>query len=145
MNSPQCYALNHYAHGQPTPEQLGELSALGVRTVINLRAPEEAIGFDEAGVAADLGLNYVTLPIAGAPDLDRARVTQFGEVLEEARRHGGVLIHCASSNRVGAMVALDEAFNRGASVEDALAHGRAAGLTALEPVVAALLEADRAP
>src|SRR3546814_1879353 len=94
--------------GQPTPAHLAELVREGVHTVINLRAPEEPTEYDEAAEAARLGLHYVSLPIAGAADLDRARVREFGQKLDDARREGGVLIHCGSSNRVGAMIARSE-------------------------------------
>lgn len=144
MTAPTCFAEDHYASGQPTPAHLAELAREGVRTVINLRAPGEPLEYDEPAAAAQLGLRYVALPIAGANDLDRERVRQFGLVLDEARRNGGVLIHCASSNRVGAMVALDEALNRGGSLQAALAHGRAAGLDSLEPAVVALAEREGA-
>ena len=145
MTAPARFADDHYASGQPTPAHLAELQREGVRTVINLRAPGEPMEYDEAAEAARLGLHYVALPIAGAADLDRERVRQFGRVLDQARRDGGVLIHCASSNRVGAMVALDEALNRGRPLADALAHGRAAGLVSLEPAVVALAEREGAP
>lgn len=138
MTAPKRFADNHYAGGQPTPDHLAELARAGVRTVINLRAPDEPVEYDEAAETARLGLRYVALPIAGPTDLDRERVRQFGRVLDDARREGGLLIHCASANRVGAMVALDEALNRGRPLQDALVHGRAAGLASLEPAVVAL-------
>ena len=47
---------------------------------------------------------------------------------------GPVLIHCASSNRVGALLALRESL-RGASDEEALEFGKQAGMTRLEPLV----------
>lgn len=144
MTAATRFAEDHYASGQPTRAHLAALVREGVRTVINLRAPDEPTEYDEAAAAAELGLRYVALPIAGAADLDRERVRQFGVVLDAARREGGVLIHCASSNRVGAMVALDEALNRGGSIQEALAHGRAAGLASLEPAVIALAEREQA-
>jgi len=145
MSTPSRFAEDHYAGGQPTPAHLAHLAREGVRTVINLRAPDEPMAYDEAAEAARLGLRYVALPIAGAADLDRERVREFGCALDDARRQGGVLIHCASSNRAGAMVALDEALNRGCRLDDALERGRAAGLQALEPAVVALAEREGAP
>ena len=100
--------------------------------------------YDEAAEAARLGLRYVTLPVTGPADLDRDRVREFGHVLDEARREGGVLIHCASSNRVGAMIALDETLNRGCELAEALERGRSAGLKTLEPAVVALAEREGA-
>ena len=145
MTAPARFADHHYAGGQPTPEHLAELGRQGVRTVVNLRAPGEPTGYDEAEEASRLGLRYVALPIAGADDLDLERVREFGRVLDEARRDGGVLIHCASSNRAGALVALDECLNRGRPLEDALERGRAAGLTSLEPTVVALAGREQGP
>jgi protein tyrosine phosphatase (PTP) superfamily phosphohydrolase (DUF442 family) len=122
MIAPTCFAENQYACGQPTPAHLAQLQHAGVRTVINLRGAGEPTDYDEAAEAARLG-----------------------RVLDLARRSGGVLIHCATSNRVGAMVALDEHLNRGRPFDDALARGRAAGLKSLEPAVVALAtEASRA-
>ena len=91
MSTPWRFAEDHYAGGQPTPADLAEVVREGVRTVINLRAPDEPAEYDEAAEAARLGLNYVSLPIAGAADLDRARVREFGQTLDDARREGGVL------------------------------------------------------
>ncbi|MCC8628710.1 fused DSP-PTPase phosphatase/NAD kinase-like protein [Xanthomonas vesicatoria] len=134
------FAEGHYASGQPTRLQLAELASKDVRTVINLRPPEEPVDYEEAGEADRLGLRYVKLPIANAGDLDHARVQTFGRLLDQARTEGAVLIHCASANRVGAMVALDQVLNRGTPLATALERGRAAGLKALEPAVIALAQ-----
>lgn len=144
MTAPTRFAHDRYAAGQPTPAHLAELARQGVRTVINLRGAEEPVDYDEAAEAARLGLRYVTLPITGAADFDRDRVREFGRLLDDAGREGGVLIHCATSNRVGAMVALDETLNRGCALPQALELGRAAGLKTLEPAVVALAERERA-
>lgn len=144
MTSPIPFDEAHYAGGQPTREELARLAREGVRTVINLRAPGETADYDEPAEAERLGMRYASLPIAGAGDLDRERVQRFGRMLDEARREGGVLIHCASSNRVGAMVALDEALNRGRPLATALERGRAAGLAALEPAVVGLIQREEA-
>ncbi|WP_133479995.1 fused DSP-PTPase phosphatase/NAD kinase-like protein [Cognatilysobacter segetis] len=144
MTAPTQFAEGQYAAGQPTPVQLSQLAAAGVRTVINLRAPSEPAGYDEGDEVARLGLRYWTLPISGPVDLDRERVRRFGELLDDARREGGVLIHCATSNRVGAMVALDAALNRGRALGDALELGRAAGLATLEPAVVDLVTREGA-
>lgn len=144
MTSPLPFDDAHFAGGQPTREELARLAREGVRTVINLRAPGEAVDYDEPAEAARLGMRYASLPIAGAGDLDRERVQHFGRLLDKARRDGGVLIHCASSNRAGALVALDEALNRGRPLDAALERGRAAGLAALEPVVVDLVQREQA-
>ncbi|HEY4583734.1 MAG TPA: sulfur transferase domain-containing protein [Lysobacter sp.] len=145
MTAPVRFADALYAAGQPTSAHLAGLAREGVRTVINLRGVDEPCEYDEAAEAARLGMRYLTLPIAGPADVDRERVRRFGALLDEARGDGGVLIHCATSNRVGAMVALDQALNRGCDLAGALEHGRSAGLATLEPVVVALAEREGAP
>src|SRR4026207_1772994 len=51
--------------GQPTETALRELRAKGVTTLVNLRMPEEMaqVGFDEAALAKELGLNYGPIPV----------------------------------------------------------------------------------
>lgn len=129
-----------YSGGQPTREHLDTLAAAGVRTVINLRAADEASGFDEAELAQALGLDYVTIPIAGSSDLTRENARLLGRALAAAKTRGATLIHCASGNRVGAMLALMSAWESGTPSTDALRIGFSAGLTTLEPAVSRLLE-----
>jgi uncharacterized protein (TIGR01244 family) len=132
-----------YAAGQPSLQDFSALAQEGVRTVINLRGPAEQIGFDEAAETERLGMRYVTIPIAGAQDLVPDVIARFSRELHDARASGPVLIHCGSSNRVGAMLALDAGITHGASLDAALSFGRNAGLSALEPAVEALLRASQ--
>lgn len=135
------YEPGLYSAGQPNIEQLQALARAGVRTIINLRALDEPAPFDEPRAAADLGLRYVSIPVAGAKALMAATIA-FARALDEAERHGDTLIHCASGNRVGALVALHRSLMRRASPEEAMAVGRRAGLAGFEPVVAMLLGRD---
>lgn len=124
--------------GQPSPEQLRAAKAHGLRRIVNLRPHSEPIGFDEAAVAAELGIDYVNIPVAGPGDLSADKARALDAALRDAG--GPVLVHCASSNRVGALFAL-RAQQQGQSAEAALEVGRAAGLRAMEPVVRQLLGA----
>lgn len=133
------YESGLYGAGQPSAADLASLTRDGVRTIINLRGPDEATPFDEAEEAARLGLRYVSIPVSGGADLHESTIRRFSAALDEARIHGGALVHCASANRVGALVALERALMRGASATEALAVGRRAGLAGLEPAVTALL------
>lgn len=130
-----------YTGGQPSAEQLRDAAATGIRTVIDLRQPGEDRGFDETAVAEELGLRYVRLPIAGAAGLTDANARTLERLLAQA--DGPVLLHCASGNRAGALLALIHARGEGASVEQALGVGRRAGMTSLEPAIRKLLESDR--
>jgi len=119
--------------GQPSQDDLARLKSEGVRTVIDLRGAQEDRGYDEAAEAQRLGLAYIALPIAGKDDITPANAKALGELLRA--QDGDVLLHCASGNRVGALLALDAAV-RGIPREEALELGRAAGLKSLEPVAA---------
>ncbi|MEO6264778.1 MAG: protein tyrosine phosphatase family protein [Luteimonas sp.] len=124
-----------YSAGQPNEAELAALARNGMRTIINLRHPSEASEFDEADAVAAAGMRYVSIPVSGAQELTPETVTRFSEEMEDARSRGPVLIHCGSANRVGALIALEQAWVQGQSPDVALAAGRAAGLAGLEPVV----------
>ena len=121
----------------------GDVAALqraGIREVVNLRPASETPGFDEAAALQAAGIAYRNLPIAGAADLDRANVARFDRLLREAGA-APTLVHCASGNRVGAMIALRAVWIEGRPVDAALAEGRRWGLKSLEPAVRAKLQA----
>ncbi|MEM1204547.1 MAG: sulfur transferase domain-containing protein [Acidobacteriota bacterium] len=120
--------------GQPSPEALEQAATAGYRTILNLRgAGEGDEGRDEAGEVEALGMRYVTLPIASAGDLDRERILSLKALLDDADARP-MMIHCASGNRVGALLALVAA-ETGTPPDAALGLGLDAGLTRLEPVI----------
>ena len=123
--------------GQPDEEALAVFAASGYSTVIDLRAPGEDRGLDEAGVAESLGLDYVQLPVRSGKDVSFDRARQLQSLIDEA--DGPVLLHCGSGNRVGALLALAKSLD-GSSDEEALEYGRSAGLTRLEGKVKETLE-----
>jgi len=127
------------ASGQPDAEQLALFSAAGYVAVVDLRGESEDRGLDEAAAVEGLGMDYVTLPISNADAISWDNATKLEEIL--ASYAGPVLVHCGSGNRVGALLALSSSKN-GADDEDAVAYGRAAGLTGLESVVRSRLAED---
>jgi uncharacterized protein (TIGR01244 family) len=142
---PRHVALDAHRHasGQPTAEALAQLPGAGITTVIDLRPDQETPELDEKSVAEKAGLKYRALPISGAADLTRENVTRFDQLLK-ATANENVLIHCASGNRVGAMLALQARWVQGKSAEEALAIGKAAGMTGLATDVQKLLDAPAA-
>ncbi len=129
--------------GQPTAEQLEQAAAAGYRTVINLRTEGEPGIEDQAALVADLGMRYVHLPVAGAPDVTEANARELTRLLEESERP--ILLHCGSGNRVGALLALSSYYVDGKSAEEAIDYGLESGLTRLEPAVREHLSAAGAP
>jgi uncharacterized protein (TIGR01244 family) len=123
--------------------QAGDVAALegaGIRQVIDLSVDSETPAFDEAAAMRAAGIAYHNLPIRGAGDLTRANVVRFDQLLRDAGTQE-TLVHCASSNRVGAMIALRAALIDGKSSEAALAEGRRWGMKSLEPAVRERLHA----
>ncbi len=123
----------HVSTGQPDAETLATAREAGFVAVIDLRGEEEDRGIDEVAAVEALGMRYVSLPVHGADDVTFENAEELDRLLGEF--DGPVLVHCASGNRVGALVAL-RASAAGASDDEALAAGKAAGLTRLEPAVA---------
>ncbi len=129
---------NRYTSGQPTMQQLGAFSDLGVTTVINLRSTQEMQDIPEHQWTHDLNMSYYQLPVSSAADLTPELVADLHQILQR-HQDDNVLIHCASSNRVGAMMALRAKWHQQASTEEALAIGRQHGLKSLENHVTRLL------
>lgn len=133
-------APHRVASGALQQGDIATLRRAGVREVINLRTAAETPGFDEAAAVRNAGITYHNLPISGVSDLTRDNVFRFDRLLSEAGDQL-TLVHCASSNRVGAMIALRAAVVGGLSTEAALAEGRRWGLKSLQPAVRARLDA----
>lgn len=123
--------------GQPDSEILSLVKEAGFTTIVDMRRPTEDRGMDEAAEVAALGMRYIALPIDGANGVTYENAAALDKILAAA--DGPVLLHCASGNRVGALHALSRKM-AGASNEEALAAGLAAGLTRLEPVVVERLQ-----
>jgi uncharacterized protein (TIGR01244 family) len=132
--------------GQPTDEQLEQAKKDGVKTVINLRGTAEAAEYaaEEAKVKA-LGMTYVHIPIDGktGDGLNEANARKLGELL--AAENKPVMLHCATGQRVGALLGLRAYYVDGATPEAALATAKANGLSkpALEKIVADIVARPR--
>jgi uncharacterized protein (TIGR01244 family) len=127
------------AAGQPDKTVFEAFAKAGYVAVVDMRAPDEDRGLaDEAGLVESLGLEYVAFPIASGDEISFESARRLDDLL--AGYAGPVLVHCASSNRVGALLALRESL-RGADNAAALEYGRRAGLTRLEPLVKEVLDA----
>ena len=125
--------------GQPDKAALEVFAEAGYATVIDLRGEGEDRGFDEAAVVQELGLHYVILPIESGDAISFDNARKLDELLQGYP--GPALIHCASANRVGALLALRASLH-GADDETALAQGIEGGLTRLEGVVRERLAED---
>ncbi len=128
---------NIYTGGQP--ESFSEVAESGVKHVINLRPPAETPEIDEEAMVTENGMAYYNLPINGPQDLTRENVEALDQILNQIGDET-VLVHCASSNRVGALAALRAAWLQGKSDDEALEIGNNWGLTKMQPAVEQLLD-----
>jgi protein tyrosine phosphatase (PTP) superfamily phosphohydrolase (DUF442 family) len=111
--------------GQPAAAQFRAAADAGVRVVIDLRDPMEPRPLDEPALVAELGLEYVNIPVTvGA--LDDATLERLLALL---RQHAGspMLLHCASANRVGGALIpyliLDEGMDEQQAIDTAMRVG----------------------
>ncbi|MDX1490781.1 MAG: sulfur transferase domain-containing protein [Pseudohongiellaceae bacterium] len=128
---------NILTSGQPTQEQLQVLANSGVKHIVNLRPVAEQ-EWDEAAYVESLGMQYHSIPVAGAAGVSVANAQSLDELLNSLNGQP-LLVHCASSNRVGALRALAASINEGAPLESAIATGKDWGLRSLEPVVRGII------
>jgi uncharacterized protein (TIGR01244 family) len=112
--------------GQPDAAALGIFAEQGYKTVIDIRTEPEDRGMDEATVIGDLGMEYIVFPIDKPEAINFDNARELTRLIAESE--GPVLVHCGSSNRVGALFALQKSLD-GADDEVALEYGREAGMT----------------
>lgn len=131
--------------GQPSEARLREV-APKVARVVSFRGPDEHKDYDEAAVVAEAGGTFASVPFAKKtvkaslkdPEERKRAYAAFDAALKEPEKT--TWFHCGSGNRVGALWALYRAEVEKKPVEEAIADGKAAGLTKLEPVVREILE-----
>ena len=126
--------------GQPDEAALEVFAENGYAVVIDMRGPEEDRGMEDfRGAVEATGMKYVSFPVVGREAISFDTAQKLDGLLEGM--DGPVVLHCGSGNRVGAVLALRESL-AGVDDESAIAFGRDAGMTRLEPVVREVLEAE---
>ncbi|TVR94585.1 MAG: hypothetical protein EA418_09785 [Wenzhouxiangellaceae bacterium] len=120
--------------GCPSDRDLARLKRAGFKTVLDLRESKEWSGDDFAGRVKQAGLRFLQLPVSGLESVDESLTRQFWAYWNDARLKP-MLVHCASGNRVGAMLALAARRHGKVDVEQAIDSGLAAGMKAAEPII----------
>lgn len=113
--------------GQPTREQLQVMAAAGVQHVINLRTPGEQVDFDEQAAVEALGMNYHSIPVEGAGGINSDNAGRLQSLLADLEGQPS-LIHCATGNRVGGLMAVNH-FRSSGDSDAAIAEGARWGMT----------------
>ena len=119
--------------GQPSEDQLTQAKSLGYKSIVNLRGIGEPGTETEPQLAISLGLEYVHIPVSGPHDISVEKAKALSDALEEVE--APTIVHCASGNRVGALLAMRAFHVLGESAESALKFGRQSGMTRLEAFV----------
>lgn len=116
--------------GQPSPAQLEALGAARCVTVVDLRAASEPRGFDERAAVAAAGMEYFPIPLT-AETVSDVEFDRVRDVLSD-RAERPVLVHCASANRVGALLIPFFVLDEGLPESEALAAAKRVGLRSPE-------------
>lgn len=138
IESPKQVSDKLWVMGTPSKELLADFSDEGGEVVINLLSQKEMTDSEEAAVVTRNGMAYYHVPVNGADGVTLANARLVDRILLK-NSDKTVLIHCASSNRVGALMALRAGWLDGMSVENALEVGREHGMTSLEAKVKSML------
>ena len=87
-----------------------------------------SVGFDEKDAVENAGMTYVHTPMGGGIPA-KAELERIVRALDSSS-DAPVLLHCASSNRVGSIWAVYAGLYAGLSTESAISEGQAAGMRA---------------
>ncbi|HGY92479.1 MAG TPA: hypothetical protein ENK43_15030 [Planctomycetes bacterium] len=99
----------------------------GVKTVINLRMPDETPKMKEPELVKGLGLDYVALPFKGPDTLKDEIFDSARRVLKDSSKRP-ILMHCKSGNRVGAIWYAYRVLDEGVDPAVAMKEAKAVGL-----------------
>lgn len=138
IESPKQVSEKLWVMGTPSDEQLAEFADNGGDVVINLLSQKEMTESEETAVVTRNGMAYYHVPVNGADGVTLENARMVDRILLE-NSDKTVLVHCASSNRVGALMALRAGWLDGMPVEKALEVGREHGMTSLEDKVKTML------
>jgi len=128
---------NLWTGGQLSSRDLTRLGALGITTAIDLRGRGEPQPFHPPTAFAQHDVAYVQIPVEGGGDLSKQNAAKLAEAIDASS--GGVVVYCASGNRVGALFACHAKWYGELALDEAIAIGNARGLRQMEPMVRQIL------
>ena len=113
--------------GQPRMEHFARLKAEGIKTVVNLRTPEEHNAAEERQAVEQAGLKYFHIPVVYR-DPQAAQVDEFLKVTDDPANRP-MFIHCTAAIRVGAFWLIRRVVRDGWTWDRALEDARKVGLS----------------
>jgi protein tyrosine phosphatase (PTP) superfamily phosphohydrolase (DUF442 family) len=127
--------------GQPDSAGVTRIAAAGYRALLDLRTNAEARGFRESEAAKRAGLRYVKLAV-GRDQLPDGTLRRFRAFMNDPANHP-VVVHCASGNRVGALLLPWLVLDRGMPLDQAVRLAEESGLRGARLKARALAYIDR--
>jgi len=130
---PNFYKVSErlYRGGQPKGGGIKRLAGLGIKTIINLRGPDELARGEEAEAKA-AGLSYFSIPLPGLSRPTHEQVSRVMAIIE-AQENGPVFIHCKrGSDRTGTIVAVYRIAHDEWTANQAMSEARNFGLSWME-------------
>jgi protein tyrosine/serine phosphatase len=126
---------NVYRGAQPTDDGFRELAKLGIQTVIDLRQIGEHSQADEQKLVTNLGMRYVSIPMAGMSTPKDDQVTAVLALLKDTTS-GPVFVHCKrGADRTGMVVAVYRISEDGWENKKALSEAKSYGMSFLERAI----------
>ncbi len=115
-----------YVASQPGMGDFDEIQSRGIKTVINLRRPEETPEMNEEKTVTGLGMTYVN-PGFSSPD---ALSTEIFDTVREQLRSAErpLFLHCSSANRASATWLPYRVLDQDVSLDQAVKEAETMGL-----------------
>jgi tyrosine-protein phosphatase SIW14 len=118
-----------YRGAQPSANGFRELAQLGIKTVIDLRQIGEHSQADEQKLVTNLGMRYVSIPMAGMSTPKDDQVTAVLALLKDTTS-GPVFVHCKrGADRTGMVVAVYRIAQDGWENKKALSEAKSYGMS----------------
>jgi protein tyrosine/serine phosphatase len=134
-----------YRGGQPTAEGFRRLKAMGVKTVVSLRAQGDTRHAPEQELTESLGMKWVNLPMRMYWRPSRTQVDSFLRIAMDPANQP-VFVHCEKGeDRTGSIVAMYRVVKQGWEPSDAYQEALRRGLAPWNPFMRnmVLLESTR--
>lgn len=109
--------------GQPSKQDLRNLAAQGVKTVVSCRTSREmaSLDFDEAAFLEGLGVRYVHIPMGGHDGYEPSQLRALRSALDGAE--GDVLLHCSAGGRARTLWMAHLVEHEGVDINEAMRRG----------------------
>jgi protein tyrosine/serine phosphatase len=135
-----------YRGAQPTLSSLDYLKSLGIKSVVNLRMPQDILPGEPAAVSA-LGMRFVNLPMNGVTAPPPAEMDRMLDVIEALP--APVFIHCQfGCDRTGTVIAcwrICHGWQNEAALQEAKNYGISPLLQGMQELIRTYARTDHKP